>query len=67
MPPNALPAANDVVRRLFEVTAHSTDYWGNQTTQAHVAGRMFAGEVTAFESRFLKKRQPIYFVEMRKR
>jgi tRNA G46 methylase TrmB len=67
MPSDALPAASDTLRRRFEVTALSADYWQDEAMQAHVAGRMFAGEVTAFESRFLKKRQPIYCAEMRKR
>jgi tRNA G46 methylase TrmB len=51
----------------YQVAMTSADYWHDPAALAHSAGRPFAGEVTLFESRFLKKRLPIYYLEIRKK
>lgn len=61
-----VPRSQPVIDR-FDVAAHSFDYWHDPAALAHTAGRPFADERTFFEDRFLKKRQPIYYVELRKR
>ena len=67
MPREQVPPPSEAVRSRFEVTMNSTDYWNDPATLAHCAGQCFSNEVTLFESRFLKKRQPIYSCEMRKK
>ena len=62
-----LPAPSKEVLRRFEVVANSADFWNDPAATAHVAGRPFAGEATTYESRFVKKRLPIYFVDLAKR
>jgi hypothetical protein len=58
---------NEEVLRRFEVLARSSDFWNDPAAGAHVAGRPFAREATLFESRFVKKRKPIYFIDLGKR
>jgi tRNA G46 methylase TrmB len=67
MRPEDVPATSGAVRQRFEVVMTSADYWNDPAALAHTAGRGFAGEVTFFESRFVRKRQPIYYVEVRRR
>jgi tRNA (guanine-N7-)-methyltransferase len=58
-------ASLDLFARLtdrFNVAVTSFDFWTDGTDQsAGVATRAFAGEITAFEGRFIRKRKPIYF------
>jgi tRNA G46 methylase TrmB len=58
---------NPTLRRNFEVTINSADYWNDRDAQARTAGCCFSGEVTTYESRFMKKRLPIYFIEIMKK
>ena len=44
----------------------SRDYWSDKLVLGHTVDRLFAGLTTPFEERSVKKRQPIYYVEMRK-
>jgi tRNA (guanine-N7-)-methyltransferase len=53
-------------RRLFNVSMTSSDYWADKAALMHTGGRLFSGLTTPFEAKFLKKRQPIYYVEIRK-
>jgi tRNA G46 methylase TrmB len=62
-----LPGTNHEVLRRFEVMANSADFWNDAAALADVAGRPFSGEATLFESRFVKARQPIYFIDLGKR
>ena len=62
-----LPGPSDAIRRGFDVVANSADFWNDPAALAHTAGRPFAGEVTTYESRFLRKRLPIYYLELRPR
>ena len=66
MRPADLPGRSDAVGRLFEVTLTTADYWNDPAALSHTAGRAYAGETTAFENRFLRKRQPIHLVELRR-
>ena len=43
----------------------SRDFWNDAATLAQTADRCFAGEKTLFEQRFIRRRQPIYYVELR--
>lgn len=63
---DALPPASEPLRRLYKITMRSHDFWNDPAVLDATAGRCFAGEVTMFEQRFLKKRQPIFFFELRK-
>lgn len=47
----------------FRLVAHSSDYWADPAVQAHTAGHAFAGEVTAYEARYRRKRVAIHYVE----
>ena len=51
----------------FAIGTMSLEFWNDPTAQSAVAGRAFAGELTAFESRFVRKRKPIHFLEIRRR
>ena len=62
-----IPDRSAAVRSRFDVTMNSADYWHDPKAMAHSAGRCFFGEATLFESRFVKKRLPIYYLEMRKK
>jgi tRNA G46 methylase TrmB len=64
---DALPPPNATLRRLYEVSLYSHDFWNDQRVLDATAHRCFASEVTMFEQRFLKKRQPIFYFELRKR
>ncbi len=67
MPADTLPDASEAVRARFEVLATSADFWNDASATAYVAKRMFVEERTVFEDRFVRKRLPIYFVDLRKR
>lgn len=62
-----LPKPSEAIRRRFEVAMNSANYWADSTALAHTATRCFSGEVTLFESRFVRKRMPIYYFELRKK
>jgi tRNA G46 methylase TrmB len=65
--PADLPPPSEALRRLYEVAAFSSDFWHDDALLAHTASRCFAGEVTLFEQRFVRKRQPIFYLELRRR
>jgi tRNA (guanine-N(7)-)-methyltransferase len=46
---------------------HSGDYWNDAVALARTRHTAFAGHVTAYEQRFLRKKHPIYFIECPKR
>ena len=54
------------VRERFRIVAQSADYWSDGATLAAAAGHAFAGEVTAYEARYRRKRLPIYYLELAK-
>ncbi len=55
----------DLLAQRFDLTIASSNYWHDPTAILPTAHRYFANETTAFERRFMKKRQPIYYVELR--
>ena len=66
-PAVSLPAFSDAVARVLEMAHVATDFTGDAAAQAHVASRAFAGEATPYEVKFVAKRQPIFYVELRRR
>jgi tRNA G46 methylase TrmB len=62
-----LPTADAEILSRFEVTANSRDFWNDPAVLAQTAERCFAGKVTMFERRFMTKRQPIFYLELKKR
>ena len=51
----------------FDLVASSADFWVDVPLHRGIAGRGFAGESSAFEDRYRRKRRPIYYLEWRKR
>ena len=62
-----LPSVNAIVRAKFEATTWSADFWGDTQAQARLRERAWVGERTSFEERFVRKRMPIYLLDLRKR
>ena len=62
----ALDVSGAVADR-YDVTARSADFWNDTGVQEVVSGRAFAGETTGFETRYQRKRRPIYYLEWIKR
>ncbi len=61
-----LPQPSQAVQERFAVTMNSPHFWHDPVAQAHAANRCFSGEVTLFESRFVRKKLPIYYLDLRK-
>jgi hypothetical protein len=55
------------VRQAFDLTVSSSNYWSDEHARNQTAHRLFAGATTTFEDRFRRKKQPIYYVELRNR
>ncbi len=51
----------------FDVSLASAHFWTDPAALAHAKDRLFAGRVTAYEQRFVKKNRPIYFIDALKR
>ncbi len=60
------PIVSDAIRERFAIRFHSADFWNDPQAITRVPQRDFANETTAYESRFVRKRQPIFYVEMQK-
>jgi tRNA (guanine-N7-)-methyltransferase len=58
-----LPSVADA----FDVVGDSSDFWNDERVLHASQSKCFCGESTAYESRFRRKRKPIYFLELRKR
>ena len=67
MPREQIPSPSAAVCSIFNVTMNSSDYWHDPAALAYCAGECFSGELTVFESRFVKKRLPIYFMALQKK
>jgi tRNA G46 methylase TrmB len=65
--PDDVPVPSAAVGKRFVVAASSPDFWRDEAVLRHTAGRCFAGSRTPFERRFVDKRRPIYYVELRRR
>lgn len=66
MPRDLIPKSNQAFRERFKVAVNSPDFWNDPLAQRHVTSHAFSGETTFFEDRFLRKRLPIYYFEIRK-
>jgi tRNA G46 methylase TrmB len=44
----------------------STDYWNDKIALAHTSAHYFFQRTTLYEDRFIKKRKPIFLIELRK-
>ena len=64
MAPIDLPPASAIVRAKFGVAANTPDFWNDRSTLHHTRERFFANEKTCFEDRFVRKRLPIYYIEL---
>ena len=62
-----IPLRSEAVLRRFAVVANSSDFWNDPFATAAVEDRCFAGEMTLFESRFIRKKLPIYFLQLGRR
>ncbi|HEX8911369.1 MAG TPA: hypothetical protein VF796_03340 [Humisphaera sp.] len=62
-----VPVPSPAARERFEVAAASPDFWGDAAVLRHTAGRCFTESQTPFERRFVAKRRPIYYVELRRK
>lgn len=51
----------------FEISAKSENFWFDFKASELANDRLFAEEVTAFERRFLRRKQPIHYLELRVR
>ena len=51
----------------FDVVAQSGDFWGDASLQRSIADRCYAGQSSAYEDRYRRKRRPIHYLELRKR
>lgn len=67
LPVAETPAADPAITDRFVVAATSANYWHDPAVLAHTAGRAFTDQPTTYERRFLRKRQPIYYIELRKK
>jgi tRNA G46 methylase TrmB len=67
MSPPPLPKRSDAAIQRFSITGNSLDYWHDPAARANASDRIFDEAATPFESRFLRKRYPIYYLEMTKR
>ena len=61
------PDGNKSVKTHLEISTASSDYWNDPPARSASAERAFAGEATSFESRFIRKRLPIHYLELSKR
>ncbi len=59
-----IPVASDLVRQRFEMHVRSDDLRNDAEVQSRIADRLFANETTLFERRFIRKRLPIYYLEL---
>lgn len=54
-------------RDAFEIDTESTDFWRDEAALRSADARAFAGESTLFESRFVRRNQPIYYLDAKRR
>lgn len=62
-----MPGHSEAILQRFTVHAHSADYWNDIKALAATSDHYFAGQMTLFENRFIRKKLPIHFFQMAKR
>jgi tRNA G46 methylase TrmB len=60
------PGGDPAVAECFEIAAESVDFWHDAVVLSHTASRDFSGKTTLFERRFIRRRVPISYLELRK-
>jgi tRNA (guanine-N7-)-methyltransferase len=65
-PADDLPEPSNAARSRFELAASSADFWQDPSIIERTKDRCFAGSVTPYENRFVQKRRPIHYIELRK-
>lgn len=51
----------------FKLDITSSDFWSDAAVQQATSHQPFAGEMTTYERRFSKKRQPIFYLQLSRR
>lgn len=64
MHPRDIPLLSATLRDRLHIIDCTMDFWNDPGVSERTSARYFAGETTAYESRFLRKRQPIYFLDV---
>lgn len=54
------------MKALYVIEAISGDFWNDPRILKHTAARPFANEVTLYEQRFIRRRKPIHYIELRR-
>lgn len=54
------------LKGLYATEAISRDFWNDSKVLKHSAARPFAGEVTVYEQRFIRRKKPIHYIELRR-
>lgn len=63
-----VPSRSAAVLDRFDVAMNSTDFWRDMAQRPNLfETRLFAPEKTFYETRYLSKRLPIYYVELARR
>lgn len=60
--PADLPVPSCPAIDRFDVVAVSADFWNDPAAQTVASAHAFAGQTTLYESRFVRKRLPIYYL-----
>ncbi len=58
--------ATDAMRGRFQIEIRSGDFWNDHAAQESIAQHPLAGEVTFYECRFVRRKQPIYFLKIKR-
>jgi tRNA (guanine-N7-)-methyltransferase len=58
---------SQAIHQAFDLTVSSSNFWADEHALKQTTHRLFAGATTTFEDRFRRKKQPIYYVELRNR
>lgn len=67
IPRDQMPASVEAITDRFDVIANALDFWHDKAATKYASTSVYAGEVTTFEQRFVRKRQPIFYLVLRKR
>lgn len=54
------------MKALYATDAVSRDFWNDPKVLKHTADRPFAEEVTLYEQRFIRRKKPIHYIELRR-
>lgn len=63
--PDELPRPSARVVAAFDVTLDTTDFWHDPAARSVAAARIWGNETSLFERRYLRRKLPIYAIELR--